>query len=199
MDVKKYIDELRTRARKAYIPVMREKTTELLAEITAEKRPSRVLEIGTSLGVSGITVLVSGADRLCTVEIDGSVIDLAEKNFSACGVRDRVEFIEGDCFEVLPYMDNNRYDMAILDGPKSKYCEMFDLILPMMNGGGVIFCDDVDFFGLVKQTSPIRKHRTIIRGMQKFYDKVTADTRVSAKFLPIEDGVAVITVKTEED
>lgn len=193
--MKEFLKELRVSARGEYLPVMREETTELLAKITESIRPKEVLEIGTCLGISGITVLLSGAERLTTIDIDGNVIEKAKQNFLRCGVRERAEFIEGDCFETLKYMGNNRYDLAVIDGPKSKYCELFDIIFPMMNKGGIIFCDDVDFYGKVKEANPERKHRTIVRGMQAFYEKIKNDDRISAEFFEIEDGVAVIKVK----
>ena len=72
MDVTEFLDELRVSAREKYIPVMRKRTTEKLKEIVSSRRPDEVLEIGTSLGVSGITVLTSGAKKLTTIDINGS-------------------------------------------------------------------------------------------------------------------------------
>ena len=199
MDVTEFLDELRVSAREKYIPVMRKRTTEKLKELVSSRRPNEVLEIGTSLGVSGITVLTSGAKKLTTIDINGDIIAEAEKNFTLCGVRDRVDFIEGDCFEVLNIIGGNRYDMVILDGPKGHYYDLYLRVLPMLNKGGIIFCDDVDYFGWVKDGREDRKHRAIINGMKKFYEMTATDERVDAEFLPIEDGVAVITLKNTEE
>lgn len=199
MDIAKYLDELRVSAREKYVPVMRKETTEMLADIARRLRPKEILEIGTSYGVSGIAVLAATEGRLTTIDKDGDVIAVAENNFRECGVRDRVVFVEGDCFEVLDILGDNRYDLAIIDGPKGHYYELFLRIMPLINKGGVIFCDDVDYFGWVKEGRADRKHRQIINGMKRFFDKVTSDSRVKAEFFPIEDGVAVITVKGEEE
>ncbi len=197
-DVKKFIDELRVTAREKFIPVMREKTTELLARLTATLRPETCLEIGTCLGVSGITVLSNGGKRLTTVEIDGERLYEAEKNFTACGVRSRVELIEGDCFEQLKFLADNRYDLIVLDGPKGHYDALYRQLMPMLNIGGVLFADDIDFYGLTAgDGKPLHKHRTIVGGMREFIRLAKTDENVKAEFYDVEDGVAVITKLTD--
>ncbi len=193
--VEEFIKNLRKKAEEEFIPVMRERTTEILKITVAENRPKEVLEIGTSLGVSGITVLTSGGERLTTIDRDGDILEEAKRNFAECGVKDRTTFIEGDCFDTLRYLEGNTYDMVILDGPKSKYSELYDLTFDMVSSGGIIFCDDVDFHGYVREDYVEHKHRTIVRGMMNFYEKIKSDVRVEGEFLSVEDGIAIIRKK----
>jgi len=190
-----FLDRLREESRKAFVPVMRKETTKLLFDLVSEKKPKKVLEIGTGYGVSGITALLAGAEFITTVDIDGDAIEKAKINYASCGVRERAEFIEGDCEEILNYMDGNVYDFIIMDGPKSKYLSLYEKILSITAKGGTVFYDDVDFFGLAEEENPERKHRTNIKSLQKFRQTAENDTRVNARFYHVENGVAVITVK----
>lgn len=190
------MDDLRKRARAQYIPVMREKTAQLLADAVRRKNPKTALEIGTSIGTSGIITLLNSDARLTTIEIDPDVQEQARNNFCACGLSGRVEFILGDCHEVVYMMTDNRYDFIILDGPKSHYLDLYVWLIPMLNDNGVLFVDDVAFYGMVDGEKAVsRKHRTNVTGLRKFIEYVKADERVVAEFLTVEDGVAIITKK----
>lgn len=193
MEIKSFLDDLRRTAREKYIPVMREETAALLAKITAELKPESCLEIGTCLGVSGITVLSNGGKILTTMEIDGERLLEAEKNFTACGLRRRVEFIEGDCFEQLKFIEGNRYDLIIIDGPKGHYDLLYKRLFPMLSVGGALFADDIGFYGKTSgEAYPKHKHRTIVTGMREFINLISSDRNAECKIYDIEDGVAVI-------
>lgn len=192
-NIREFLKRLRNSAQREFIPIMREKTSELLEKTVKELRPNECLEIGTCLGVSGITVLAAGGKRLTTMEIDGDIIGTAEENFRKCGLRDRVTFLQGDCFETLNFVKDNRYDLIILDGPKGHYAELYKLIKPMLNCGGIIFADDIAFHGLTDgEEYPKHKHRTIVRGMREFIETVKNDAGMKAEFYDIEDGACVI-------
>lgn len=190
--VREYLRRIRQDAEGKHIPVMREKTAELLEETVKVLLPERILEIGTCLGVSGITVLSSCQGRLTTLDIDGDIVDIARKNFDYCGLSDRVEFIEGDCFKTLSIMRNNSYQLIVLDGPKGHYGELYGILMSMLEKGGILFADDINFYGLTKLEDCGRKHRTIVRAMRKFVDLAAEDKSADAQFYDIEDGVAVI-------
>mgnify|MGYP002711640661 CR=1 FL=1 len=137
-EVRRFIDELRDEAIKDYVPVMRKQTAALLAEILREKPPRAVLEIGTCLGVSGLTALNESEAFLTTVEIDEDRWLKAKENFAKCGFSSRVNAILGDCREVLNAIDEE-YDFVILDGPKSAYKDNFLQAFKLLPVGGAVF------------------------------------------------------------
>ena len=77
--------EIREESRLKALPVMREGTAALLASLTSARKPAQALEIGTCAGVSGLTALAAGAQKLTTVEIDSDLAERARKNFAECG------------------------------------------------------------------------------------------------------------------
>ncbi len=185
------VARLRAEAEKERLPVMRKETALLLAETVKKLRPERILEIGTCIGISGLTALSACEGRLTTVEIDPDLAERARENFRKAGFSERAEVIEGDCAECLRYMESNRYDLIILDGPKAHYAELFGTLKPMMRDGGVLFADDVSFHGKVNSGYNEHKHRTIVRNMEEFLRKLTSDEDFRTEIFAIEDGVAV--------
>lgn len=193
INCQEYVTALRILARENYIPVMREKTSYLLGEIISKANPKQILEIGTSLGVSGITALLNSIGRLTTIDIDECVLTAAKKSFERCNILDRCEFILGDCMEVVDMMEGNSYDFIILDGPKGQYLELYKMLFPMLCENGIIFVDDTNYFELINKDGFVeRKHRTIVNAMRHFLDTINNDKRVTVTAYDIENGVTVI-------
>src|SRR5690554_4284797 len=104
MDVDKKLKELRAYAQKNHIPVLKEDTAKVLEELIKEAKPKKVLEIGTSIGTSGIVVLVNSQAYLTTIEKNEQAYLQAANNFKDLGFSKRVELILGDCFNELMLM-----------------------------------------------------------------------------------------------
>lgn len=190
-DIHGKIAEIREKSLKEGLPVMRTETSEILGRIIKEKQPEEVLEIGTCIGVSGITVLAAGGKKLTTVEIDGARAEKARKNFNECGFGNRVNIIEGDCREVLRYLEGNEYGAIILDGPKSDLAYQYEASMGMLKKGGIIFIDDINYHGMIKAEGAPHKQRTIIKAMRLFLERLKTDERVEVKIYETEDGIAV--------
>ena len=186
------VARLRAEAEKERLPVMRKETALLLAETVKKLRPERILEIGTCIGISGLTALSACEGRLTTVEIDPDLAERARENFRKAGFSERAEVIEGDCAECLRYMESNRYDLIILDGPKAHYAELFGTLKPMMRDGGVLFADDVLFGGWVNGKNPVpEKRRMLAEHIREYLTAVCADEDFITSILDIGEGVAI--------
>lgn len=188
------IEKIREQAKLLSVPVMRVKTAERLAMTVSAANPKCVLEIGTALGVSALTVLTNSNAKLVTIEKNIDLLEKAKKNIKNAGFLDRTEFILGDCLEAVRLMDG-AFDFAVLDGPKSHYLELTKLIIKLMPGGGTIFADDIGYHGMINSGYDGHKHRTIVKNMESFIDYITNSEQLETKFFDIEDGIAVIKVK----
>lgn len=188
-----FVRELRSKAWESYIPVMRENTAELLAYYIKKQNPKNILEIGTSIGTSGIICLNNCSGKLTTIEIDEDVQTQAKSNFRQCNFCDRAEFVLGDCTQVIFMMDNNHYDFVVLDGPKSHYLELYKMLMPLLSERGVIFVDNVNYHDLTRADGEAkRKHRTIVKAMREFLLYIQKDKSVKITKYDIEDGIVVI-------
>lgn len=184
------LEELRAFYLKKHVPVMRPETARLLASVTKDVRPKQVLEIGTCVGLGTILLLLSGAEKVTSIEIDEERYYNAKENIRKFGLSDRCELVLGDCKEIVPMMENNRYDMILLDGPKTYYRDFLPYIKKMLLTGGVVFADDVLLHGWVEgKDLPERKHRTNVLALRQFIEEVKGDEEYDCKEYPIEDGV----------
>jgi predicted O-methyltransferase YrrM len=125
-------------------------------------KAKRVLEIGTSTGYSSLWLIeallqnmvsnkqakLNSGKALVTIENDPMKIKKASFNFSAAGVSDKIDIIEGAALENLPRLSrrtlkNQLFDFVFMDADKENLKQYFDLVLPMINVGGVIATDNV--------------------------------------------------------
>ena len=137
-------------------------------------------------------MLNNSSANLVTLEKDEKMFNLAIQNFEKEGVSDRVNMILGDCKDYIE-KEVGKFDFIFLDGPKSHYVEYLPHLVKMLNKGGMIFCDNVLFQGLVKcENEPPKKFRTIVNNLRKFLEIVENDKMLNSQVLDIEDGVCII-------
>ena len=189
------LQELEKFARERYIPVMLDDTKELLYSTVKERQPSRILEIGTAIGYSGIVMLLA-SDRatLNTVELDEHTASLARANFKEFGVSERVNIFVGDAREIVPQLTGS-YDFIFLDGPKGQYETFFPYLTDLLTVGGTLVCDNVLYKGLVEHVPDDKRHKhiTVARNMRAFLDDITTNPRYNTILHRIGDGVTIST------
>ena len=188
------LDQLREEALREHIPVMRPKTAALLAEITERLRPATSLEIGTCIGLGAINILSHGGKQVTSIEIDEDRYFTAKKNVRDFGLGNKCELLLGDCKEIIPLMSGNKYDLIVLDGPKSYYPEAYPYLKKMLRAGGALFVDDVLFHGMIETNEvPAHKHRTNINAIRHFIETAENDPDMDVKKYDFEDGVLLLT------
>ncbi len=188
------LDRLREEALREHIPVMRPETAALLARIVESLLPAAALEIGTCIGLGAINILMHGGQTVTSIEIDEDRFFIAKKNVREFGLENRCELILGDCKEIIPLMDGNKYDLIVLDGPKSYYPEAYPYLKKMLRTGGVLFADDVLFHGMIETDEmPAHKHRTNINAIRHFIETAENDPEMDVKKYDFEDGALLLT------
>ncbi|MBO4940406.1 MAG: O-methyltransferase [Clostridia bacterium] len=194
--VKLHIDErisaMRADALARGIPVADDETLQFLLAILSVKQPSRILEIGTAVGLSAAAMLFACPNaRITTMELEEDRFLEAKENFIKLGVSDRVTAHLGDAGEILAMMDG-QFDFVFLDGPKAQYEKyLFDL-KRLMKKGAVLFSDDVLLYGWVSGEEPTpQKRQSIVDKIRSYLDVITNDTDFITSVLNVGDGVAL--------
>ena len=106
------LDELeivKQRALENHIPILMDDTLEPIKEILADKKPKRILEIGTAVGYSASQfVRFSGKqiERVDTIELDELRAKEAIENIEKIGVSDKINVIIGNAVDVLPTLND---------------------------------------------------------------------------------------------
>lgn len=117
----------------------------LLRLLTEAVGAKRVVEIGTSIGYSGIwfcLALRTTGGHLYTHEINPERIKLAKANFEKAGVAHLVTIIEGDAHETV-LQHKEPIDIVFLDADKTGYVDYLEKLLPLVRPGGLIIAHNM--------------------------------------------------------
>lgn len=188
------LEEIANRARKGYIPIIRDNTAQALIKVCKEKNPKRILEIGTAIGYSGLLMLQNCQAFLYTIEKDEQRLAEAEKNFKLFGQEARVKLILDDALIALEKLcnDNEKFDLIFLDGAKGQYIKYYPLIKKLLNHDGVLFTDNIYMHGMVKSEGKIaHKHRSMVVNLRKYIELLKNDKDFTTNFYDIDDGYSI--------
>ncbi len=122
-----YLTEIEKYGRENKIPILLDESLEYIENILKEKKPKRVLEIGTAIGFSALcfSKFLAEDGRIDTIEIESLRVEQAVENIAKVGVQDKIRVIEGDALDILPYLQEV-YDVVFIDAAKGKYNEFFE-------------------------------------------------------------------------
>ncbi|MBO5026961.1 MAG: O-methyltransferase [Clostridia bacterium] len=182
------------------IPVADDETLQFLLLTLAAVKPTRILEIGTAVGLSTVAMLYECQNaRVTTMELEEERYLEAKQNFADFDVSDRVTAHLGDAGEILAMMDGE-FDFVFLDGPKAQYEKyLFDL-KRLMKKGAVLFADDVLLYGWVSGEEPTpQKRHSIVDKIRSYLDTVTKDRDFITSVLNVGDGVALSVYRGEQE
>ena len=192
---------LEQRALADHVPIIRRGTRSFLRWILAERRPGRILEIGTAVGFSALFMAWYAPEpvRIVTVEQDARRIAEARKNFAAAGRQGQITLLEGDAAEILPEL-TGPLDMVFMDAAKGQYPSLLPQAKRLLADGGILVTDNVLQEGdiLESRFAVRRRDRTIHKRMREYLYTLAHDEDLVCTVLPVGDGLAVCTVKRKD-
>jgi predicted O-methyltransferase YrrM len=133
---------------------------QFLAWLAYTHQAKTVLELGTSIGYSGLWLL-SGMmpdGHLHTLDVSEARQQQAMAHFTAAGVSMQVTLHTGEARDVLPKLDLPPLDMVFIDAHKADYGWYVTQVTPWLRPGGLIVADNttshaakmVNFFEVVR-------------------------------------------------
>src|SRR5277367_5176510 len=141
-----YID-FYTRLKDQPLPVSRATGT-LLYMLARHAGARAIVEFGTSFGLSTLHLAAAlrdnGGGHLITCEFEPSKAVRARHNLTAGGLIDLVEIREGDALQTLSIDLPETIDLLLLDGAKSLYPEILNLVESRLRPGAIIVADNAD-------------------------------------------------------
>lgn len=127
----------------------------LLYLIARAIQATRIVEFGTSLGISTIYLATAVRDNLAAgapgpgevagSEMDPRKIEVATRNLQEAGLADLVRILPGDALETLLDIEAP-LDMVFLDGGKDMYLAVLKMLQPKLRGGAVVISDNIETF-----------------------------------------------------
>lgn len=167
----------------------------LLAMITRMIGAKQVLEVGTFIGYSALCFAegLGEGGEVHTIEVNDELEDVIRDHVSKDKQGDKVILHIGDAVDIIPTFDDERFDLAFLDGGKENYWRHYEILLPKVRKGGVILVDNTLWYR--KVVSRAKDSDETTRAVQRFNDLLAKDRRVEKVILPIRDGVTLIRKK----
>ncbi len=181
------------------------KLLELLARIHGART---ILELGTLGGYSTIWLAraLPAGGRLITLEADPRFAEVARANIIRAGVADVVELRVGAALDTLPQLHAEGagpFDLIFIDADKQNYPGYFEWSLRLSRPGTVIIGDNVVRDGAILDPNAYDPAYgdEVIKGVQRFYELVSSEPRVSSSATAIQtvgakghDGFALMIV-----
>ena len=152
--------------------------------------PKHILEIGTYTGYAALCLAEGLAPEgtLDTIDVNEELVDFQKKYFDASAYKDQIFQHLGNALEIIPTL-NKKFDLVFIDADKDNYINYFNIIVPMMNKGGIILSDNVLWSGKVlEELNPKDKSTKILL---EYNQLLKDDPRVETVLLPIRDGLTV--------
>jgi len=154
-------------------------------------KPKKILEIGTFVGVSALT-MAKATDKKCkifTIEKFKEFFDIAKYNFKKNKFDKKINIYNGDAMNVLKKLTKIKFDLIFLDGDKGKYLKIFKIIEKNnIKKGSIIIVDNFFFHGDVLNKTQSEKGS----GVKKLGFYISKSKKYNVTLLPIYDGIALL-------
>src|SRR6202171_853529 len=176
------------------LPLFDARVGALLRVLATAIGASRVLEIGTAIGYSGIWLAgaLPAGGMLLTMEMDPDRARIARANFSRAGLADRATVIVGDAHTMLTKV-SGPFDLIFQDGDKGLYVPMLDRLVDLLRPHGLLVTDNVLWDGEVVPgfVAEPKRDAEDTRAIAEYNERLNAHPRLVPATVPLRDGVAI--------
>ena len=188
----KTIEQIKEKALEDHIPIIMDDTLEVVGKFLEDKKPDRILEIGTAVGYSAIrfSKYLNENGYIDTIERDEERVLEAKQNIKDLNLEEKIHLYEGDALEVLPTL-TGPYDVVFIDAAKGKYPIFLSEALRMLASHGIIVADNVLYKGYVMSDYNKHKQRTAVRGLREFLKELTENENLTTEILEVGDRLAI--------
>ncbi|MBP5427603.1 MAG: O-methyltransferase [Clostridiales bacterium] len=191
------LKEMEEYAKDRHVPIVLPEVARFIIVVGMIKRPKRILEIGTAIGYSAITMsqVLEEGGMIDTIEINDEMATKARENIKRANLDNKINVILGDAREVLLDIDA-KYDMLFIDAAKGQYFEFLEGARNKLNDGAIIMSDNVLYKGMVASDELVDKRKkTLIRKLREYAHSICNDASMETAIIPIGDGVALSFLK----
>jgi predicted O-methyltransferase YrrM len=176
------------------LPLVDAEVGALLRTLATAVGASRVLEIGTAIGYSGIWLAgaLPPGGMLLTMELNPDRAREARDNFARAGVADRANVIVGNADRMLSKV-SGPFDVIFQDGDKRLYTPMLDRLVGLLRPRGLLVTDNVLWSGEVVPgyVARPRHNPDDTQAIAEYNERLLGDPRLMTSIVPLRDGVAI--------
>lgn len=199
MEKEEILFNIKEEALKNHVPIIEDDSLEYISNILKEKRPNKILEIGTAVGYSAINFskyLVGENAKVLTIEIKEQMYEKAIQNISLMGLQDKIEVINADATKYLKNI-NEQFDVVFIDAAKGQYLVFLEEAIRLCKIGGIIIADNMLYRGRTLSDYNEHKHRTATNRLREYLVQMKEDERLDSTLIKVGDGLAISIVKSK--
>ncbi|QIM18762.1 O-methyltransferase [Leucobacter coleopterorum] len=162
-----------------------------LSGIAALNKAEAIFEVGTGVGVSGLSLLRHLPNAtLTSIEIEPEHLREARTVFAEAGIpAARLRLIEGDALHVMPRLNLGAYDLVLLNANTTQLLDYFEHALSIVRPGGCVIVPSAFTHGQVPDPAA-RDEAT--QTMRDLLALVSDSPAIAAMLSPAGDGVLTI-------
>ena len=176
------------------LPLVDAEVGALLRVLATTVHATRILEIGTAIGYSGIWLAgaLPPGGMLLTMEMSEERAGEARANFARAGLADRTSVIVGDAQLKIAKV-SGPFDLIFQDGSKQLYEPLLDRLVGLLRPGGLLVTDNVLWNGEVvpgfagTPTQPPEDTRAITA----YNERLASHPDLITAVVPLRDGVSI--------
>jgi predicted O-methyltransferase YrrM len=188
------LSDLAEAGRRSDLPLIGAEVGGLLRVLATAIGATRILEIGTAVGYSGIWMAgaLPPGGMLLTIEADAERAKEARGNFARAGLAERANVMVGDANLLLAKLAGP-FDFIFQDGDKHLYVPMLDRLVALLRPGGVLVTDNVLWSGEVVPGFVKAPHHDPekTRAMAEYNERLSAHPQLLTAIVPLRDGVSI--------
>lgn len=171
-------------------PVSRAISAELAA-LAVLTNAHAICEIGTGVGVSGLSLLRHRPEAILTsIEIEPEYLREARTLFTEAGIpASRARLVEGDARHIMPRLNLAAYDLVLLDAEQAQLLEYFEHALGIVRPGGAIVVPSALSHGRVPDPA---SRDAATQAMRDLLSVVAESDAVAAALSPVGDGLLTV-------
>ena len=199
MEKEKILLNIKEEALKNHVPIIEDDSLEYISNILKEKRPNKILEIGTAVGYSAINFskyLVGEGAKVLTIEIKEQMYEKALENISLMGLQDKIDVVNADATKYLKNI-NEQFDVVFIDAAKGQYLVFLEEAIRLCKIGGIIIADNMLYRGRTLSDYNEHKHRTATNRLREYLVQMKEDKRLDSTLIKVGDGLAISVLKSK--
>jgi caffeoyl-CoA O-methyltransferase len=188
------LENIAQAGRQMNLPLVNAEVGALLRVLATAVRATRILEIGTAIGYSGIWL--GGAlppdGLLITMEVKPDRAKQARDNFARAGLAGRANVMIGDANLLLAKV-SGPFDLIFQDGDKRLYSPMLDRLVGLLGPGGLLVTDNVLWSGEVVPglVNAPRHDGEETRAIADYNNRLSTHPYLMTSIVPLGDGVSI--------
>ena len=163
-----------------------------LAVLAAATVATNIIEIGTGAGVSGLWMFAGAPQAtLTSIDIEADHQQYARKSFLDAGIpANHVRLIAGRARDVLPRMNEDAYDIVLVDADPHSVIEYVEHGLRLVRVGGIVVVAHALWRGHVADPA---YRDDVVAGYRSLLRELSATDAVISALSPVGDGLLQLT------